>query len=108
MIVIQCDEHIRRAVWMSLLSKGLDVKTIEGEKLKGVDDDELLQLCLAKSRILLTNDRDFLTLARQNNHAGILFLTDQQAPVAAIASKVLYLCYTLGDEQFQNAVFYVP
>lgn len=108
MVIIQCDEHMRRAVWMSLRSKGLDVRTMEEENLKGMDDNELLQFCLERNRILLTNDRDFLTLTKQNMHAGILFLTSQQAPVAEITSKILYLCYALDYAQFQNSVFYVP
>lgn len=108
MTVLQCDEHIRYSLWKALKSIGLEVRSIEEENLKGTSDYELLQFCLKHNRILLTNDKDFFPLAKDNEHAGIMYITNQQAPLDLIRRKILFLCFTLKEEELYNSVFYVP
>jgi predicted nuclease of predicted toxin-antitoxin system len=108
MIVIQCDEHVPRSVQEGLQAKGIDARRVETEKLKGISDIELLSFCLKNNRVLLTNDADFVVLAKRERHLGIIFITDQRAPVGEIIRAVLYLCYAVENSGFRNSLFYVP
>lgn len=108
MIVIQCDEHIKRSVREGLRMRGIEVWSIEEEQLKGVSDNELLTFCIKNKRILLTNDEDFFTLTKNTHHAGIIFITDQHAPVGTIIRTVLRLVYTVKEDEFKDSILYVP
>lgn len=108
MILIQCDEHIRRSLREGLIIKGLSVFSIEEEHLKGASDYDLLLFCVKNKRVLLTNDKDFFTLAQKKSHAGLIFITNQHAPVGTIIRSILRLVYTVQEEEFNNSIFYVP
>ncbi len=41
----------------------------------GIADDAVLSLAVEENRVTLTNDRDFVALAHQRDHAGILLST---------------------------------
>lgn len=108
MIVIQCDEHVKRSIIEGLCAKGLDAWGVEQEQLKGLSDHKLLTFCLEKNRVLLTNDKDFFALAQSTAHAGIVFITDQHAATGDIVRAVLYLVFSVKEGEFRNSIFYVP
>ncbi len=108
MVMLQCDEHIDKPLWKALNARGIVTYRVEDENLKGMSDIDLLHYCGEKRRVLLTCDRDFFPLARQINHPGIIFLTDQQAPLSEIVRSILFLLVTVAEAEFENSIFYVP
>ena len=65
------DEHVPSAVITALSSNGFDVVAVTKER-AGIDDKAVLSLAVKQRRVILTNDRDFVLLADQQDHAGIL------------------------------------
>ena len=57
------DEHVQSAIVQALRQRGMDVLTVQQRQGEGTDDAEVLIEALRNSRILLTNDTDFLGLA---------------------------------------------
>jgi len=108
MIVLQCDEHISKALIRSLKAKGVPIFTSDDEKLRGMSDKELFQFCQKKSRVLFTNDTDFFSIGKENDHQGIIFLTNQQAPIRDVIKRILFFLYSVSEEQWKNGIFYVP
>ena len=108
MVSIQCDEHVKRSVIEGLRARGVDVHTAEEENIKGVPDAYLLDHCIRKKRVLLTNDSDFLDIIEGRVHPGIIFITSQFAPVGDIIRAVIILVDTMPATQFENSRLFVP
>lgn len=108
MIAIQCDEHIKASVSDGLRARGISVYRLEDEHLKGISDPELLDHCIRNNRVLLTNDDDFLALAENKKHPGIIFITSQFSSVGEIIRVVITLADTIPESGFQNAAFFIP
>jgi hypothetical protein len=70
-VSILADEHVPSAVVTTLSSNGFDVVAV-ARQYAGTDDAGLLTIAAEDSRVLLTNDRDFITLANDQRHAGIV------------------------------------
>lgn len=59
-----------------LREAGHDVETVVGEGLGGASDEELIAVCVAEGRVLITLDLDFANVLRfsPSRHAGIAVL----------------------------------
>jgi predicted nuclease of predicted toxin-antitoxin system len=68
------DEHIDHAVARGLRDRGVDVTTAGDAGLLGAIDEEHLDFSRHESRVILTNDPDFMRLVHDEpNHAGLAF-----------------------------------
>lgn len=56
------DENIASAVISTLTKNGYDVKTIINSRLQGCSDTQLIRISLLEKRIILTHDKDFISL----------------------------------------------
>lgn len=80
------DEHYADAIAQQLRAAGHDAESVSERKLKGIDDEPLLELCNHESRALLTNNvRDFVPLGREwaaagRDHAGLILTSDARLP----------------------------
>lgn len=108
MISIQCDEHVKSAIIKGLKARGLIVYGVEDENLKGISDKDLLEHCIKTCRVLLTNDDDFLSMASDKEHHGIIFITTQFASVGNIIRAVIKLSDIHSENEFRNSRFFVP
>ena len=73
MLKAYADEHVMSAIVQALRQRGMDVVTVQQRQGEGTDDAEALVEALRDSRIMLTNDTDFLVLAAQHARRGELF-----------------------------------
>lgn len=102
------DEHIRGSVVRGLRDRGVDVRTVQEVGLQGAPDSRILEHARVADRVLLTNDRDFLTLASSELHPGLVFQTTQHVEPGELIGSVVGLLATIPDEAFPGSVFYVP
>ncbi len=61
-----------------------------------------------KNRALLTNDDDFLKLAKIKPHKGIIFITTQFVSVGDTIRAVIRLVDTIPDTAFAISIFFIP
>ena len=73
MLKAYADEHVMWAIVQALRQRGMDVVTVQERQGEGTDDAEALAEALRDSRIMLTNDTDFLVLAAQHSRRGESF-----------------------------------
>lgn len=71
-IAFCADEHVPQAVVSALRSNGYTVGTATEEPGSETVDTELLSWCADEGRVLITNDRDFVELSSDIDHAGII------------------------------------
>jgi hypothetical protein len=64
------DEHVAWAIVQALRQRGMDVVTVQERQGEGTADAEALAEALRDTRIVLTNDTDFLVLAARHTRQG--------------------------------------
>lgn len=93
--------HIATAIAEGLRSKNIEVWTAIQGGIVGLDDPDILRHCLAETRVLVTNDDDFLRLNRTGApHAGIAYWPQQTKSIGQIIEG-LVLVYEVYDEAEQ-------
>lgn len=71
------DEHVPNVIGTALRSNGYDIELGRDHLEAGADDLDLLVKASALDRVLLTNDRDFVSLGKEVDHAGIVIYVEQ-------------------------------
>ncbi|MEL6771167.1 MAG: DUF5615 family PIN-like protein [Bacteroidota bacterium] len=85
------DEHVGRAVVEGLRRRGIDVQTVVEAGLLGATDESHLAYALAESRVVFTQDDDFLRLASTGTaHSGIVYAR-QGTPVGDIVRGLVLI-----------------
>ena len=88
MAAFLADQNFEDAVVAELIALGHDVVTARAVGLDTVSDPDLLAAASADGRIVLTHDRDFLTLHRSGvAHAGIVWASIDPNS-AALAGRI--------------------
>jgi predicted nuclease of predicted toxin-antitoxin system len=73
---ILCDENIHPDVVDYLIGSGLDLQSIKGLNLSGLDDEQVLAYAFQNDQVVITHDSDFgtLVIAEQKPFYGIVYL----------------------------------
>ena len=70
------DEHVKRSYIHALRGNGFEVvAVIEGDR-TGQKDGFHLKMSSQQNLVVLTNDDDFVRLARERPHAGVVFYNE--------------------------------
>ena len=68
------DEHMDPDIATALRRYGVDITTTQDQRLLGEDDPAHLQRGRDQSRVVVTDDTDFLRLvSERTDHAGVVF-----------------------------------
>ena len=93
------DENVAKAVVKGLRLRGVDVLTVPEAGKLGASDQAHLAFASSQSRVLFTQDDDFLSLAAQDHeHAGIVYAR-QQTSVGEIIRGLLLIYNVLSAEE---------
>jgi predicted nuclease of predicted toxin-antitoxin system len=89
MVPLLADENAPFPLVVALRAAGADVMTAREAGLVNTPDHVVLASATAASRTVLTHDRDYIRLHKQDpNHAGIVYATaDDDIP--ALAGRIL-------------------
>ena len=102
------DENCHRAVAEGLRRRGVDVTTAPESGLLSATDDEHLAYCITQSRVLFTQDRDFLRLAAAgSSHPGITYCDKDTKSIGEIIQGLVLIWELLEPEEMQNHVEYL-
>jgi predicted nuclease of predicted toxin-antitoxin system len=64
------DENLGSRTAELIEARGHDVQTVSQERLTGIDDKHLFEICAAEGRCLITLDLDFADILRFPPHTG--------------------------------------
>lgn len=102
------DEHVRRVFERVLREQGYRVEQAKDRFGERTNDAELLQWCAENSWVLVTNDaKDFESLHREYDHAGLLLFYAESLPNAdpeGLARTVDELVVQYGSDGLANEV----
>jgi hypothetical protein len=101
------DEHVAKAVIRGLRQRGVDVLTVFEANRLGANDEEHLSFALGESRVVFTQDDDFLRLASSGKaHAGIVY-APQHTPIGEIIKGLMLIYQVLEAEEMMGNVEYL-
>ena len=101
------DEHVASAVVTGLRLRRVDVLTVRQAGLAGAEDAVHLEFALTQTRVIFTQDADFLHLAAQGRrHAGIVYAR-QQTPVGYIIRGLMLIHQVLSTEDMAGMIEFV-
>jgi hypothetical protein len=105
MLRFHLDEHMDDAIAEGLRRRGIDVTTTADADLSGADDEDHLAFGLARGRVVVTKDRDFLRHHRNGvPHAGIAFSQHGLRSIGELLRGLILLNDCLGPEDMRNHV----
>jgi hypothetical protein len=100
-----CDEHIPYQVVEGLRRRGIDVITIQRAGLRSALDEVILDAARQQSRVVYTNDTDFLRLhATGIQHSGILYHHILDYSIGEAIRVVALACEVLSIDEMRNRV----
>lgn len=100
------DEHIHPGVVRALRKSGIDVLTAQQANMLDVDDDQHLQFATSQSRVIFTQDEDFLDLHSKMKHTGIVY-THQRTPMRRIIDGLTLIYEAVTEEEMKNHIEYL-
>jgi uncharacterized protein with PIN domain len=96
------DEHVANAVIRGLRQRGVDVLSIVDSKMLGAKDHEHLEFAHTESRVIFSQDDDFLELATKGHaHAGIVY-APQHTSVREIIQGLMLIYQVIETEKMVN------
>ncbi|MBI5043495.1 MAG: DUF5615 family PIN-like protein [Nitrospirae bacterium] len=107
------DEHIPKAITLALRTKGIDVITVQEDKMVGKSDPELLDRAYELQRVLFTFDDDLLSEAakRQRNNTpfrGIIYAHPLRVSIGLCVRNLQGICNLGRIEELENQVIFLP
>ncbi len=99
------DENCPSAVAEGLRRRGVDVTTTPEAGLLQATDEEQLAHCARESRVLFTQDRDFLRLhAAHVPHAGIAYCAKDTKSIGVVIQGLILIWEILDSREMPGRV----
>jgi uncharacterized protein with PIN domain len=107
-IKLHLDENCDPRIAAGLRLHGIDVTTTADAGLLQATDQQHLAYAAANSRVILTQDADFLRMAAAGQqHPGILFYPDQGRSIGQVIRAVHLFWELCEPEELANQVQFV-
>ena len=105
MLRFHLDEHVSFAIAKGLRSRRIDLTTTADAGLVGCADSQQLEFANRESRVIFTNDADFLRLASAGYaHAGIAYCHPTKSDVGDVVRYLALMSDCLDAEDMRNRI----
>lgn len=113
MVSFYMDVHVKEAITRGLRRRGVDVLTAQEDGTATLDDALLLDRAATLSRLIFTQDEDFLVEAsrRQTNGAyfvGVVYIHQLQATIGQCVDDLETIAFASELEEYEGQVRYLP
>lgn len=98
------DEHVNRAYVSALRSTGYRVLAVEDGYEPGLADRALLATGRSEGLVIITNDDDFVKLAEDGDHAGIIKYQQYGHTAKEFVRAIKRIDRYVSPDEFQNHV----
>lgn len=105
MLRFHLDEHVPTAIAKGLTFRGIDVTTTPDAGLLGCADEQHLEYARLESRVIFTNDADFLRLASSgHSHAGIVYCPPSTSDIGDVVRFLALMSDCLEPGEMHDRV----
>jgi hypothetical protein len=107
------DVHVPAAITEGLRRRRVDIRTCQDDGFRRADDDVLLKRATELTRILVTQDQDFLQIAAAwqqsgKRFTGIIFAPQQRASIGGYIADLELIANCAKAEELENLVTFLP
>lgn len=103
-LVFYTNESVNIAVAEGLKRRGVKVITARDAKNLGLSDEEQLEYAERESLIIITHDDDFLSLAMDCEHKGVVFVHQQKYSIGDLIRNLKLLWDVVEQKDMKNHV----
>ena len=101
------DEHVPNAVGRALRARGVDILTTAEAGMLGASDEDQLERAKTETRVMFSQDQDFLRLAATTpDHAGVVY-AHQQTPLGEVIQGLMLIHGVLESAEMAGRVEYL-
>ena len=101
------DEHVAHSVANGLRHRGVDVLTVAAAGMLQASDVEHLRFAHLQSRVIFSQDADFLRLhAAGHSHSGIVY-SSQQTPIGQIVAGLMLIFELMTPDDMAGHVEFI-
>ena len=105
MLRFHLDEHVSHAIAKGLRSRRISVTTTSDAGLNGARDLAHIEYAVRESRVIFTNDADFLRLAAEgHSHAGIVYCHPSTSDVGHVVHFLALMNDRLEPEEMFDKI----
>lgn len=102
------DENCSKAIAVGLRHHGIEVSTTPKVGLIGATDEEQVAHARLESRVIFTQDRDFLRIhAAGVPHAGIAYCEKDTRTIGEVIAALVFLWEVYEPEEMRQRVEYI-
>lgn len=106
-IAFYIDEQFPLDLARELRDHGVDVLTTQEAQRAGTPDEDQLHYATTEGRVLVTQDKDFLTLALNHYHRGIIYVR-QNLPPGVIVEDLALIARAAKSEELEQQIWWLP
>jgi uncharacterized protein with PIN domain len=112
-VALYMDEHVHRAITVSLRLRGVDVLTAQEDDRIGTPDDALLDRATELQRVLFSQDEDLLAEAKRRQMEGVLFVGvvyahQLRVTIGVCVRDLELIAKAVDPDDIVNRVEYLP
>lgn len=102
------DENMPEAAATQLANQGIDAMTTQEAERCGTGDLAQLRFATQQGRVICSQDKDFLVLARSHpTHCGIAFIRFKSSEIGALVKALRQLHLTESADSMKNRLVYL-
>jgi predicted nuclease of predicted toxin-antitoxin system len=107
------DEHVPFAITGGLSPRGVDVLTVQADGRQGTEDEEILDRAMELSRVVFTQDEDFLVEAHRRQQtgepfAGVVYAHQLNVTIGECVSDLELIAKIYEPKDLADRVEYLP
>ncbi len=101
------DESVHDAIADGLKRRGVDAKSAKDAGNLGLSDEEQLKYAIKNNFVIITHDVDFLSLAIDLKHKGIVFVHQQKYSIGDLIRNLKVLWDVVEQKDMKNHVEFI-
>ncbi|MEM2107916.1 MAG: DUF5615 family PIN-like protein [Candidatus Bathyarchaeia archaeon] len=101
------DESVNIAVVEGLKRRGVHAFSAKDIGKLGLTDEEQLQTAIENKAVIFTHDADFIKIALNKNHLGIIYVHQQKTTVGECIRKLKTIVETKTAEEMENQIIFL-
>ncbi|MSP12244.1 MAG: hypothetical protein EXR62_04710 [Chloroflexi bacterium] len=107
------DHHVPSAITLGLRRRGVDVTTTQEDEATQFDDETLLERATQLGRVLYSQDRDLLRIARRRlgtgqDFSGLIYAHQLNITIGKAIRDLELMAGVLDLEDMRNQIEFIP
>ncbi len=107
MVRIYADESVNVAIVEGLKRRGIDAFSARDAGKLGLSDEEQLEFAMKNRAVIFTHDVDFLRMALDREHYGIIYVHQQKVRVGECVRRLKRIAEVKTTEEMRNQVIFL-